>query len=351
VSHGGGLDLGPIGVYGDRVANFALQNADVLVVLGARLDTRQTGGNLTTFSTRSRKVMVDIDVAEITKLDERGAPVEVGLVMDVRDFVVQLSSLATMTERLALAAEWRDKIGQWRTKYGVEKRPAFENYVSPYDFLAKLNGLLPSDAIVAVDTGATLVWTYQTLRRTHGQRIFSGLGNSSMGYALPAAIGAAISSPHRPVICIVGDGGFQQNIQELVTARHYKLNIKVFVLNNSGYGIIKQFQDSYLGGRHVAATSEDLYGTTGRGLDFVAIAHAYDVAAHHISSLDQLLPEFVTGPGFAVYDVSVHEQHGMQPKTDFGNSLENMTPFLDSAADMVVPPPPQHKAKGWVKVE
>jgi len=277
-------------------------------------------------------------------------PIEVGLVMDVHDFVLQLSSLPSMAKPLAVP-EWRDKIVLWSAKYGIEKRPVFENFVSPYDLLVKVNSLLPSDAVVAVDTGATLVWAYQSLRaRTPDQRIFSGLGNSSMGHAFPAAIGAAVAAPHRPVFCIIGDGGFQQNIQELATAKHYNLNIKVFVLNNSGYGIIKQFQNAYLGGRHVAATSEDIYGTSGRGLDFAAITGAYGVTAHRISSLDQMLPELVTTPGLAVYDVIVHELHTMQPKTDFGNSLENMWPFLDSATDMVVPPPPQIKVKGWVKV-
>jgi len=345
------LSLGPHGVYGDRIANFALQNADLLVVLGARLDTRQTGGNLKAFSTRSRKVIVDVDANEFEKLGERGAPIDLGLAMDARDFVAQLhSALAPIEQPLAIA-EWRDKLKQWREKYGEEQRPTFDGFVSPYELLAKLDGLLPSDAIVAVDTGATLVWTFQTLRTRHSeQRVFSNLGNSSMGYALPAAIGAAIGAPERPVYCIIGDGGFQQNIQELATAAHYKLNIKVFVLNNSGYGIIKQFQNSYLGGRHVATTSEDLYGKAGPGIDFVAITRAYGVDAQRITATEQLQPELVTSPGLAVYDVNINEQQGIQPKTDFGNSLENMSPLLESAADMIVPPPPQLRVSGWVKM-
>lgn len=345
-----GMFLGAHGVYGDRVANFALQNADLLLVLGARLDTRQTGGNLEAFSTQSKKIMVDIDADEINKLLERGVNIAMGCKMDVGDFISQLLLLESM-RKPADIAEWRNTMRQWIADYGVEKHAVFDGFVSPYELLLNLNGMLPSDAAVVVDTGATLVWAFQTLRaHTYDQRIFSNLGNSSMGYALPAAIGAAIGAPLRPIICIVGDGGFQQNIQELSTAAHYNLNIKVVILNNNGYGIIKQFQNSYLGGRHVATCSEDLYGVERKGVNFASVARAYGVPAQRITSCDQLTRDLFTAPGLAVYDVVIHELHGIEPKTDFGNSLENMSPYIESAAAMIVPAPPRLTVTGWVKL-
>jgi acetolactate synthase-1/2/3 large subunit len=181
------------------------------------------------------------------------------------------------------------------------------------------------------------------------QRVFSNLGNSSMGYALPAAIGAAIANPSRPVLCVIGDGGMQQNIQELVTARHYDLNIKVVVCNNSGYGIIKQFQNAYLGGRHAATSRADLYGAT--GVDFAAVAAAYGVRGTRVAALADMTINF-SGPrrGLEVFDVIIHEAHGIHPKLEFGNSLENMSPFVDSRSTMIVLPAERIQVSGWVKL-
>ena len=350
--------LGQYGVYGNRVANFAVQNADLLLVLGARMDTRQTGGNLAHFSRASAKVMVDVDGQEIAKLVERGVPIDAGYVMDVGAFVADLLQPwvdgGSTTRRVAATyAPWTATLAAWQAKYGVEDRPCHAGHVSPYACLAAINAADPHDAVFAVDTGATLVWAYQTLRAlSPGARIFSNLGNSSMGFALPAAIGAGLGKgAHHPVLCITGDGGFQQNIQELVTAAHCGLNIKVFVFNNSGYGIIKQFQNSYLGGRHAATGAADIYGKHAlAGVNFVEVAQAYGVAAHRVTSLADLSPKLVETPGLAVFDVVIHESQGIQPKLDFGNALENMSPFIESGGDMVVDPAPCFQASGWVKL-
>lgn len=350
----GGLDvlpytknhLGRHGVYGDRVANFAIQNADLLVILGSRLDTRQTGGQIAQFSTCSTKVMVDIDANEIEKLCERGMNIQFKCVMDVDYFVANLHPFLDCPVQ---CAAWLGTLRTWQQKYSCEPHESYQGYANPYEVLSRVNRLLPSDAIVAVDTGATLVWAYQTLRTTHfSQRIFSNLGNSSMGYALPAAIGAALGCPNRLVICIVGDGGFQQNIQELVTARHYNCNIKVFVFNNKGYGIIKQFQNAYLHGRHVATACNDIYGSNG-AVNFVNVANAFGVSASKID--DSNIQDFdIASPGFHLYEVVLNENQGIQPKTDFGNSLENMSPKIDSRHDMILAPPPHREAGGWVKL-
>ena len=358
----GGMDVvqasaptyyGTIGVYGSRVANFAVQNADLLIVLGSRLDTRQTGGNLARFSVASHKIMVDVDAHEMAKLDERGVPIHDKYVMSVSSFVAQFlrphaGALAGATSSLDA---WRDKVASWQATYLPEHRDTPAGSQSPYDVMDAIKAGLPDDAIVAVDTGATLVWAFQTLTAgSPRQRIFSNLGNSSMGFALPAAIGAALGRPDgAPVVCITGDGGFQQNIQELVTARQLGLNIKVFVFNNSGYGIIKQFQNAYLHGRHTATSSDDIYGHA-RTVDFVAVAGAYGVAAERVTEPSQLTPKLLAAPGLVVYDVVIHPDHGIRPKLEFGNSLENMSPFVESAADMLVPPPDRRSASGWVKM-
>jgi acetolactate synthase-1/2/3 large subunit len=171
-----------------------------------------------------------------------------------------------------------------------------------------------------------------------------------MGFALPAAIGAAIADPNRPVFCIIGDGGMQQNVQELVTALRYSLNIKVIVVNNSGYGIIQNFQASYLDARLIATSCAEIYGA--RGVDFCKVAEAYAVSGLRIT-VDTREDDWIEAMGkrgVAVFDVIVHERHGIQPKLEFGNSLENMAPFIDSADHMIVTPQPRLIGGGWKKV-
>jgi acetolactate synthase-1/2/3 large subunit len=344
--------LGTIGVYGSRVANFAVQNADLLLVLGSRLDTRQTGGNLGKFSVQSYKIMVDVDPNEAAKLDERGVTVELKLCARVSSFVCNFLQprLRDITKAVQ-AAPWVATLATWHGKYGEECRPTHDGFLSPYDLLKVVDDALPDSVVVAVDTGATLVWAFQTLTpRGPQRRLFSNLGNSSMGFALPAAIGAAIAKgDDTPIICIIGDGGFQQNIQELVTARQLGLNIKVLVFNNSGYGIIKQFQNSYLGGRHAASSSQDIYGPLAT-VDFVSVARAYGVKATKVQALTDFDAKSLRTVGLEVFDIIVHPDHGIQPKLEFGNSLENMSPFVDSAGDMLVPPPARLQASGWVKL-
>ena len=144
-----------------------------------------------------------------------------------------------------------------------------------------------------------------------------------MGFALPCAIGAAIGSG-KTVYCIDGDGGFQMNIQELLTVSKYKLPIHIVILNNSGYGIIKQFQDSYFNSEYVATDKNDVFGNS---VPFEEIAKLYGVHSLH--------------------DITIPENQRIYPKLEFGNSLENMTPYIDFEGDMLVETPPK-KTEGWV---
>ncbi len=181
---------------------------------------------------------------------------------------------------------------------------------------------LPDDCIIIPDQGGNLVWTMQSAKLKDGQKLFTNFGNSSMGFALPCAIGAAIGSGKK-VYCIDGDGGFQMNIQELLTVKKYDLPIEIIILNNSGYGIIKQFQDSYFNSKYIATSKSDVFGDE---VDFVKIAEAYGVKT--------------------LQDIPIPETQKIYPKLEFGNSLENMTPYIDFEKDMVVPVPPKKKL-GW----
>ena len=316
------LRVGSPGVYGDRVANYAIQNADLIISIGSRLDSRQIGGSGPMFSPHSKKIMVDIDIEEINKMPEKCVTIDYGIVSDAKTFFDSViidgyRDDDTMGIRIRL---WANKINEWKQKYSEEKSREGDSAV--YDYLTTFFNDLPDDCIIIPDQGGNLVWTMQSAILKEGQKLFTNFGNSSMGYALPAAIGAAIGSGKK-VYCIDGDGGFQMNIQELLTVKKYDLPVEIIILNNSGYGIIKQFQDSYFDSKYVGTSKSDVFGDD---VDFVKIAEAYGVKT--------------------LQDIPIPETQKIYPKLEFGNSLENMTPYIDFEKDMIVPVPPKKKL-GW----
>ena len=309
------LRLGSPGVYGDRYANYAIQNADLLISIGSRLDSRQIGGNAALFSKHSKKIMVDIDDHEITKMGEKGINIDFRINENAKDFLQNV-----ITGQVPNVEQWLINLKLWKSKYGVEKDREGDSAV--YDYLRDLFDKIEDDCIVIPDQGGNLVWTMQSAKLKEGQKLFTNFGNSSMGFALPAAIGAAIGS-RKKVYCIDGDGGFQMNVQELLTVKKYDLPIEIIILNNSGYGIIKQFQDSYFDSKYTATSKSDVFGDE---VDFVKIAEAYGVKT--------------------LQDIPIPETQKIYPKLEFGNSLENMTPYIDFESYMFVPVPPKKKL-GW----
>lgn len=325
------LRVGSHGVYGDRWANFAIQNADLLFIIGSRMDTRQTGGNLSYFSKFSKKIMVDIDENEINKLDERGVNIDVKCLCDIYWF------LKNINIEKKECNEWKNKIIEWKIKFSDEpKRDGV------YEIMPEIFEKLENDCIIIPDQGGNLIWTMQNAFLKEKQKLFTNLGNSSMGYALPCAIGAAIAS-NKKIICIDGDGGFQMNIQELLTVKKYNLQITTIILNNSGYGIIKQFQDAYFNSNYSATTKSDVFGEY--GVNFLQVANAYGLesTSHYEEfSLDNRL-----------YDIKINENQKIYPKLEFGNSLENMSPYLDQEElekELLVKFPNKINQTGWVKI-
>ena len=311
------LRIGSHGVYGDRCANYAVQNADLLIIIGSRLDSRQTGGNGSLFSKHSKKVMVDVDLNEIEKLPERNIHIDHSICTNLKEFFINLQNSSIQTQ----FTDWKDILNGWKTIYGEELTRKGDSAV--YDYLNEFFRNLPNDSIVIPDQGGNLVWTMQSAKIKNNHKLFTNYGNSSMGFALPCAIGAAIGSPNKKVFCIDGDGGFQMNIQELLTVKKYNLNIGIIILNNNGYGIIKQFQDSYFDSKYIATDKSEVFGDE---VNFVKIAEAYGVKT--------------------LTDVPIPETQKIYPKLEFGNSLENMTPYIDFECDMIVDVPPK-KSLGW----
>ena len=313
--------IGNIGVYGSRAANFTIQNSDLFLSLGTRLDTRVTGGVPKNFARKTKKIMVDIDENELNK--KRGLNIDLKINEDVKIFLNKISS--ALSEKIS-KKEWLNKCYKWKIKYPIVDKKYFKEkkYVNPYVFIDTLSKKLSSKETIIADDGGHLTWTLQAFKIKQGQNLFSAFGNSPMGYSLPASIGASIAKNNSRIICIDGDGSIQINLQELHTIDKLKLPIKIFVLNNNGYGIIKQFQELYLEGRFEAS---------GKGVtnpNFEKISKAFNINYNIIKNHKQLdkLDRIIKSKNPELIEVMLRSNQKIIPKLQFGNPIEDMSPLL-----------------------
>jgi Thiamine pyrophosphate-requiring enzymes [acetolactate synthase, pyruvate dehydrogenase (cytochrome), glyoxylate carboligase, phosphonopyruvate decarboxylase] len=337
------LRVGPFGVYGPRAGNFAVQNADLLVCLGTRLSQNVTGGMLATFAREARIVMVDAAKGELSKFQGRG--IDVALPIQARlDAMVPawLARLDPPTQRPDLA-DWRRQIAHWRQALPDDRpppAPAAAGYVDAYDFVDRLSTVLPEGEPIFVDTGGNLTWTCNGLRIKRGQRLMSAWNNTPMGYALPAAIGAAVAPGVDQVTCIIGDGGLMICLAELATLVHRQLPIKVLVFNNHGHGIQKQTLETWLNGHYVGVD-----GPSGLAFPPIgAVAKAIGLPVIDIAASDRIeaaLHEAYAMPGPVLCNVEINPAQKLYPVVKFGASLEDQIPLLDPdviAGEMLVTP-------------
>ena len=308
---------GNIGVYGNRGANYIVQNCDYLLVLGSRLDSRQRSGNVDSFAPKAKVQVLDIDIEELKKFStSRYSSYNI----DLKLFPIIMDNIIVPK----LEDNWHNYVFLMKEKYFGTNISTFalkNNSLSPYQVVEEINKYIDEDAIIIPECGANLCWVYQIFHRKN-HTIFTAYGNSPMGYTLPASIGASFFAKGRQVIGILGDGGFQMNIQELQTMVYYNLDIKIVILNNFGYGIIKQFQDSYFQGR---------YEATGRGYSqpsFKSIAKAYKIDYVPISTLHDINSEHFSAPGLRIFEVFLDPNTLIEPKLEMGEPINNQFPYL-----------------------
>ncbi|MFH1912655.1 MAG: thiamine pyrophosphate-binding protein [Pseudomonadota bacterium] len=314
---------GFIGVYGNRGGNFTLANCDLLLAVGSRLDSRQTGVDTAKFARFARKVVVDIDPGE---LGSRFAP-DVAINADARDFLASLLKASGALNKKN--AEWLARVRAWREQYP----PCPNQYrdtpdINPYMFMEALSARLGPDDTIVLDTGQNMIWGTQTLHPRDRMRMWTAGGMSPMGYSFPASMGARFARPEGRAISIIGDGGMQINIQELETIRRHNLRMTIFVINNGGLGLIRQFQDDYLGSRHVASAQSQGYTSP----DFVEIAKAYGIKAIRISAPAQLaegIADSLAHNGPVVVDVRLDRDFNVIPKALMNHPMEDQYPYID----------------------
>lgn len=333
--------IGGFGTHGTRAGNFAVQNADFVLSIGARLSTRETGSPLSSWAREARTAIVDIDGAELAKFEHFGKPVDIACEADARDFLQAIIKKLRNRNDLPNWPDWVQRITDWKSRYPVVSEPQLgEEAINPYAFFTRINDILAEDEIIFVDTGCALAWLMQAFRFNGRQRAIHDFNNTAMGYALPAAVGGWLAGEGRPVTCIVGDGSMMMNVQELATVAGYKIPLKIIVINNCGYSMVQQTQEQWLDGKYYATSSEG-------GLqfpDFVALSRSFGIPAIRVEANETCLPEieahFASSPA-ALIDAKIDRWHRVIPQSRFGRPIEDSEPLLERAEffeNMIVKP-------------
>ena len=281
----------------------------------------------------AKKIVVDIDKYELNK--KRGLKIDLKINSDVKIF---LNNFVKYSTKYSAKNEWFNRNFSWKKKFPIIQKKYFDEkkFVNPYVLMDKLSKFTNKDEIIIADDGAHLSWALQAYKVKDNQKLFSAFGNSPMGYSLPASIGASIAKNKKRIICIDGDGSIQINLQELHTIDKLKLPIKILILNNDGFGIIKQFQDLYLGGRYEAA---------GKGVtnpDFRKVSAAFNINYNVIKNHKNLnkLAKIIRSKRAEIIEIKIKPNQKIIPKLQFGNPIEDLFPLLprkEFLSNMIVP--------------
>ncbi len=315
--------LGMIGAYGNRCANMAISQVDLLVVLGSRLDTRQTGAKLDGFLPHARIVHVDLDAGELAshRLTNR-----LQVHLPVENFLEELLGSGPLD--LPDHSHWNSHLITLKHRYGqgaeVER---FVANTAPYEFLEWLNTELGPRDVVCVDIGQNQMWTAQTLNLSPGQSFMTSGGLAPMGFALPAAVGCAFVDDQRTIYSINGDGGFHLAVQSLMLIAQYDLPVKVIVLNNKSLGMITQFQHLYFDHRMAGTTNQGGYAVP----DIERLAQAYSLPYVHLSAADlkdsERLSE-VRALRNGIVEFEIDGVTTVSPKLEYNQPIERPSPQL-----------------------
>jgi len=307
------LNLGMLGMHGTRYANYAIGESDLLIAVGVRFDDRVTG-NIATFAPHARVIHIDIDAAEIGKNVDVHVPI-VGQVKEV------LQGINQGLEEVAEYWEWHQTIDRWKKEFPMRYGTSSEGRIMPQNVVEKIYDLTRGNAIITTEVGQNQMWAAQHYKFEHPRTFLTSGGLGTMGYGLPAAIGAKIGRPDLPVIDIAGDGSIQMNIQELATAVQYQLPIIVCILNNQFLGMVRQWQGLFYGGRYS-------YTDMSHQPDFVKLAEAFGAIGLRVSQegeLNQALEQALQVTDRpVVLDIMVEREADVYPMVPPGGSLSHM---------------------------
>ena len=324
------------GTVGDRAGNFTVQNADFLLVLGSRLNVRQVSYNWKSFAPNAWKAMVDVDQAE---LDKPTLNIDLKICANLQEFIPALMKALGAYEPSKTHLEYLNWCRERVKRYPTVLPEYYEKqkYINLYVWMKDLFDSLDSNEVVITGNGSACVVSFQAAELKAGQRLYTNSGNASMGYDLPAAIGASIALGGKKVICLAGDGSLMMNLQELQTVVGYKLPVKVIVINNNGYHSIRQTQQAYFSDNMFGLGPDD--GVTLP--NFVELAKAFKISSVGVRTMDEWaspsVQELLNSEQCALIELFVDPEIPFSPKlasrklpdgTMVSPSLEDMAPFL-----------------------
>ena len=344
------LFVGRAGTYGQRFANLALQNCDLLITLGTRVALPQRGFNDQYFARAAKKVIVEIDPVELAKFK---FDIDIPVLGNVSDFIDAMSTeLHKTTIDHTQFDAWKQIYKRWQAKYPMATPPVDldEEGINSYWFIEQLSKYLEKDHVIVTDMGTSLTCTHAGIKLKEGQRIMTSTGLGEMGFGLPGAIGAKLGSPDRPVVLIVGEGGLMMNLQEFQTMKNLGLDIKIFIVNNNGYLTIKHTHNALYKSNGEASACGRNSGVTFPDFELISKAFGFEFTRIKTSrNLDQWIQDVLTHKGPLVAEFAMKEFQELIPKSAvkirsdgiaYSGPLEDLYPFLSAeelANEMIIP--------------
>jgi acetolactate synthase I/II/III large subunit len=308
--------LGMLGMHGTRAANYAMDEADLICAVGARFDDRITG-KLSEFAPRAKFIHIDVDPAEISK----NVPAHIPIVGDAKHVLAKLlieyRAIGADPERLAA---WWTRIEGWKEKYPLAYEDSADNEIKPQYMVQALFEATGGEAIITSDVGQHQMWAAQYYDFPKARRWINSGGLGTMGFGLPAAMGAAVGCPDRVVCCIAGDGSVQMNAQELAPGAQEQIPIKVFIMNNGFLGMVRQWQELFWDGKYS-------HVETGEFPDFVKLAEAYGATGMRFEDKTTLVADMkraIETPGPVLVDVRVTREENTYPMIPAGQAAREM---------------------------
>jgi acetolactate synthase-1/2/3 large subunit len=310
------LNIGTFGICGPRPGNWAISESDLVIVLGARLNQMQIGGNLSEFAPLAKKIMIDIEMSEIEKFEKSVLKIDYGIEMDLAYFLsnIELDCISSTNWHA-----WTSKIVKEHPI--ISEHSKDEQEISAYKFVDYLSSILSEGAVLITDAGGNLCWTLQAFNVKSNQQLFSSWNHSPMGFSLPASIGASLANENIRINCIIGDGGLMMCLSELGTIARHKIPVNIFVFNNQGHGIQKQTINTWLGGNMVGVDHDS-------GLffpDFEIISKGFGIPYRKIETIESAKREInleTSGP--ILYDVMINPEQVIFPMLKFGGNLKDL---------------------------
>ena len=305
------LSLGMLGMHGTVPANYATDEADLVIAAGIRFDDR-IAGNPSKFCERAKIIHIDIDPAEIDKNKKADVPI----VGDLKNVLSEINKELEPQDH----KEWTDKVREWKKEYPLAHRDVGKDKLLAQEVLKAINNILDGDTIVVTDVGQHQMWAAQYMTYKNANSIVTSGGAGTMGFGVPAAIGAQVGARDKKVVLIVGDGGFQMTLEEIMMIRQYNLPVKVVIINNSFLGMVRQWQELFKDRRYSFVDLEC-------NPDFVKIADAYGIKSERLQTkadLENKLKDLILSDEGVILDCIVEKEENVFPMIPAGKTVSQM---------------------------